>query len=98
MTTDGRCKYCDAPVRWVELEIGRAETARVPLDLAPVETGGLYAVAGKNTAMRVPKEARSKYSKLYRKHECDQAKEAKRIRERERRDAAQRFGWKGASR
>lgn len=93
--SDSRCKYCDVPIRWVKVEIGRTETMRVPLDLAPVESGGQYLVAGADAAKRIPKAGRSKFPKLYRKHECPQATEAKRLRERERRDSAERFGWRG---
>jgi len=95
MTRKGsNCKYCDAEIRWVRVEIGKNETTRVPLDVAAVTTGGQYAVAGADTAMRVPKAARGRYSKLYRKHDCDQAEEAKKLQARARRDAADRFGWR----
>lgn len=62
--SDSVCKYCHAPIRWCVVE-----GHRIALDLAPVATGGQYAVAGADSALYIRKDNRGKYSKLYQKHE-----------------------------
>jgi hypothetical protein len=37
-----RCRYCDAPMRWVDTEAGR----RMPLDVEPRADGNVTIVSG----------------------------------------------------
>lgn len=72
--SDSTCRFCGAPVRWVD-DDGR----RLILDVSPVADGGSYAVAGAESARRIRKADRPKYARLYRPHmeTCPRADDAK---------------------
>lgn len=62
-SSDSVCKRCGQPIRWVS-----NDGHRVPLNYAPVTSGGSFLVVGANTAMRIPVALRHNYVKLYEPH------------------------------
>jgi hypothetical protein len=87
--SDRSCKYCGAEIRWCRDEAGHwlpLDVAKLPADAPRAE----YVVLGADDARRIAKANRERFGSLYRRHECEQGRNARALVRRERSDLAQR--------
>lgn len=86
--SDRTCKYCAAEIRWCRDDGGHW----IPLDVAKIpvtETGAEYVVLGVDDARRILKANRARHGSLYRRHQCEQGKNARALQKREQADRAE---------
>ena len=83
--SDRTCKYCGAEVRWCRDD----GEHWVPLDVAKVpsaEPRAEYVVVGAEDARRIVKANRGRLETLYRRHTCEQGKNARALNKRQSND------------
>ncbi len=84
--SDRHCRHCGAEIRWCRDE----REQWVPIDLVkvpPAEPGAAYVVVGVEDARYVLKANRARFESLYRKHTCEQGRNARALAKRQTADS-----------